>query len=244
MLIDPALSQEKQYKYFYLETGIDFIHCSASDKDYIRGEVNPDPYFYEPSYLVALLYRNYASAKFEIRAARNLLGILGGIRYTHMESSIGKNDYWTSQSDYFYLLFQQDGTNTEYLKVKDITQSSNYIGVPLEIRIYPYKKQRNFQMYYKFGIDFNMLLNSRTKVKFQNWMMKQYEDDVEDVIEDPWPFYASLHLAAGLRIGKENKPGVNIEACAPSAMLYKSKHSSFVFPNAGGGIQLNIRFPF
>jgi hypothetical protein len=239
-----SAGQEKKYKALYLETGMDFIACSPpDDKDYIRGDVNPySYYYYETSYMKALSYKNYLGAKVEVKIMNDLLGLLGGIRFTRMVNSIGKNDYWSTRSDFLYLLYQQQGTTTEYLKVKDITQVSNYVGIPLELRIYPYR-QRTIQMYFKFGADFNMLMTTNTKVNFVDVNMAQYEEGVDGIIEDPWSFYSTLHLAVGMKIGKAEKPGFNIEACVPSFILANT-NSSFVLPIAGGGIQLNIRIPF
>ncbi len=243
--IFPMKGQDSiRLKSLYVETGMDFTSCYAPDnKDYIRGDVNPNPYYYEPGYLMALLYRSYAGVKGEIRVLNNKLGLISGLRFTHMQGSLGKNDYWSTRTDFFYLLYKQDGLTTEYLKVKEITQITNYLGIPVEIRIYPYR-QRGIQMYYKFGADFNVLLSGTTNVKFDNPAMQLYENDVTGIIEDPWPFYASIHVAAGLKLGKDTKPGINIEACLPSGFLFKHMDSSFVTPDFGGGFQMNIRIPF
>jgi hypothetical protein len=191
--------------------------------------------------MMSLLYKNYAGVKAEIKLKGELLGLIGGLRFTRMESSLGKDDYWSTRADFLYLLYAQNGTTTEYLKVKDITQVSEYIGIPLELRIYPYE-YKFIQMYYKIGADFNILLHSKTNTRFFDPAMEKYEAGVEKIVEDPWPVYASFHLAIGVKIGKPEKPGINIEACAPAAILANFK-SSFVIPQAGGGIQLNIRIP-
>jgi hypothetical protein len=234
-------SQEKRLKYLSFESGMEFISCTPPEKDYIRGDVNPDPYYYEPSYIRALMYKNYVGVKAEVKLLNNKLGLNGGLRYTRMMSSIGKNDYWSRRSDFLYLLYKQQGTLTEYLKVKDINQITNYIGIPVELRIYPYRP-RTFQIYYKVGADFNIRLGTKTSVDFHDPAMQHYEKDVSQIIESPWLFYSTFHLAIGLKVGKDDKPGFSIEACAPVAIIANFK-SSFVTPEEGGGFQINIRFP-
>lgn len=244
-----ALGQEEPeekrglVKSFYIEAGADFISCyEPDDKDYIRGDVNPNPYYYyETSYMSALLYKNYLGAKLEIKILDDMIGVLSGVRFTRMEGSLGKNTYWSDRSDFLYLLYRQSGTTTEYLKVRDITQVSYYAGIPLEFRIYPYR-DRFIQMYYKFGADFNLLLGGKTKVKFVESSMNQYESDVENLIEDPWKFYSTFQLGVGMKIGKAGKPGVNLEACVPE-FIAANIDNSFVSPDFGGGFRLSIRIP-
>ena len=243
-LYNQLYGQEIQYKNIYIETGMELINCAPpDDKTYIRGDVDPQPSYYEEtSYMMSLLYKNYFGIKGEIRVLNNKLGLASGLRYTRMVSSLGKNDYWTTRSDFLYLLYKQDGTTTEYLKIKDITQISNFLGIPLELRIYPYA-EHFIQLYYKIGTDLNLLLKGKTDVQFVNSNMQKNEGEVDRIIEDPWKFYASLHLAICFKIGKPDRPGVNIEACVPSVIL-SNNNSSFVTPYAGGGLQLNLRIPF
>jgi len=241
-LISSLHSQEKRIKYFSFETGMDFISCAPPDKDYIRGDVTPNPYYYEPSYMMALLYKNYVGAKVEVRLANNKLGLAGGLRFTRMESSLGKNSYWSGRSDFLYLLYRQQGTVTEYLKIKEISQVTNYLGIPLELRVYPYA-EHFIQLYYKIGADFNVRVRKKTTVDFYDPAMQTYEKEVGRVVEDPWTFYSTVQLAIGLKIGKTPISGINIEACAPVAILANYK-STFVTPQAGGGFQVNVRFPF
>jgi hypothetical protein len=238
-----AQDNQVLFKSFYVETGADFISCSAPDnKDYIRGDVIPYYYYYETSNIRALLYKNYVGVKIESRILNNTIGLLTGLRYTWTHGSIGKNTYWESNSDYLYLLYKQNGTTTEFLKVKSITQVSGFAGIPVEVRIYPYKN-RKIQMYYKIGADFNFRVTNNTQVSFKNPAMESYADDITNLIEDPWKAYATVYAAIGMKIGQPDKPGLNIEATIPSAIICNYKQS-FVSPEAGAGFQLNVRIPF
>lgn len=237
-----AHAQDNPLKSFYFETGMDFMICNPpDDKDYIRGDVNPLPVYYESSYVMALMYKNYVGFKCEKRALNNKLGLLSGVRFTRIESSIGRNNYWSTGADFLYLLYNQEGTTTEYLKVKDISQVTQYLGIPLELRIYPYE-ERKVQMYYKIAADINFLLKGKSKVTFHDPEMNSYSDAVGRIIEDPWKVYATVYAAVGMKIGASDKPGINIEACFPSAVIC-NYNSSFVEPSYGGGFQINIRFP-
>jgi hypothetical protein len=234
--------QEKRQKTLFIETGMDFISCTAPDKDYIRADVNPDPLYYEPSYIRALMYKNYVGIKAGVKVMNNMIGLAGGIRFTRMESTIGKDEYWSSRTNYLYMLFQQQNTSTNYLRIKDIDQITDYMGIPVEMRIYPYK-YKFVQMYYSIGLDINIRVSNKVNIHFLDASMEKYEDKAAGIIEDPWSVYSTLYVAAGLKIGKENKPNACIEAHAP-AFILADFHNSFVTPEFGGGIQLNVCIPF
>jgi len=243
MLIQASPGQDKPFRNLSFETGIDFVSCNPPDeKDYIRADIVRYSYYNESaSYVMALFYKNYYGLKYENRFLKNKLGVVSGIRYTRTDASIGKDTYWSSKTDYFYVLSGQQGTTTEFMRVKNITQIAHYLGIPLEFRFYPYE-ERKVQLYYKIGFDFNFLVGNHTNVVFRERAMNQYEEEISDIIEDPWKFYATAGLAVGLKIGDAGKPGINIEACIPSGIM-RSNSSSFVSPAVGAGIQLNIRFP-
>ena len=240
-LISSLWGQEEKRKFISLETGMDFISCESPEKDYIRRDIDPYSYGYVTDHLRSLLHTNYFGAKFEYRMLDNLLGIAAGVRYTRMVSSIGKTSYWSDTPDFFFVLFGQDGITTEFAKVREIIQKSDYLGIPLEIRIYPYK-ERVFNVYYKVGAAFNFNVRTKEDVVFFNDDMESYQDDVSKIIEEPYPFYSSFHLGIGFKVGKFAKPGFNIEVCVPAGMLTTAK-SGFVTPQAGGGFQFMIRLP-
>lgn len=237
--------EEKKKQIFYIDTGMDFISAEPPEKEYIRASVNQYFFDYPSTSLRALLYKNYIGVKYETRILKNKLGILSGLRYTRMESSLGKETYWSDRSDFFYLLFSEDRTKTEYMKVKEINQVAGYIGIPLELKIYPYIKERrtNIYVYYKIGSDFNFRIHSRTGTIFSNEAMEQYEDAVGRIVEKPWSFYSSFHVGIGFRIGKQDKRGANIEFLLPAAIWARNSHG-LVNPEAGAGIQVNLRLPF
>jgi hypothetical protein len=241
ILIASLKGQEEKRKFLYVETGIDFISCEAPDKDYIRGDIDPYNYGYVTDQLRSLLHMEYLGVKLEYRFLNNLFGAVGGLRYTRMVSSIGKTSYWSETPDFFYVLYSQDGTTTEYAKVREIVQKSDYLGLPLELRIYP-NKDYAVNVYYKLGAAFNLKIRNKKDMVFFNEAMEPYRDEIYQVTEDPGPFYASFYLGVGLKVGKLAKPGANLEVCFPVGIL-PADEPAFVTPQAGGGFQLMVRIP-
>jgi hypothetical protein len=248
LLLLPGLSlygqekkQEKKLKFIYLESGIDFISCDAPDKDYIRADVDPFYYSHVSESARSLMYNEYFGVKFEYRMLKNLLGVSGGVRYNRMVSSIGKTSYWSDTPDFFYVRYWSDGTTTEYAKVWEINQKSDYIGIPLELRIYPYKDYP-VNVYFKAGASFNINVGSKTGIVFQDENMDPYKANVAAVVEDPPSYYGAFHLGVGLKIGRLEKLGFILEAAVPVAILMPDKES-FVTPLTGAGVQFMIRVP-
>jgi len=241
LLTGSIYGQDKKLKLLFLESGIDFISCEQPEKDYIRADVDPYYYDFVSDHIRSLLYNEYFGVKFEYRLVKNLLGVSGGMRYNRMVSSIGKTDYWTESPDFFYVNFWSDGTSTEYAKVLEINQKSDYIGIPVELRIYPYKDYP-VNVYFKAGGSFNLLVRSQTNLVFQDETMNPYERNVASIIEKPSSYFASFHLGIGLKIGKLTKPGFILEASIPVGIATPDK-ATFVTPQGGVGVQFMVRIP-
>ncbi len=233
--------QEKKPMFLYLESGIDFISCEQPEKDYIRADVEPYYDHYAASQIRALMHNNFFGARFGCRFAKNLLELSGGLRFTRVMTSIGKPAYWSDSPEFFYVHYLTDGINTDYAKVYELGQRSDYIGIPLEIRIFPYK-ERLINVYYKAGASFNLNVGSKTDVVFFNDTMIPFEKDVAEIVESPPSFYGSLSLGIGFKVGKPGKSGFNIETVFPVGILTPGK-AGFVNPEAGAGVQLMVRIP-
>ena len=241
-LFNNVWGQEERIKLYGIEGGVDFIGCLSPEKDYIRGDISSYTTVDATDNLLGLLYKYYFGAKLEVRTVNNKFGLLGGIRYNRMIGSVGKNTYWSDTPDFFYLLFRQDGTTTEYLKVKEIIQSSDCFGIPLELRIFPFN-QKKLRVYFKAGAEFNYVIQTKTDVMFFNEGMNMYEADVAEIVGNPKHFYSTLYFSGGIFFGKDSKPAINIEVSMPS-MFITTKMSNLVTPEAGGGFQLNVQLPF
>jgi len=184
---------------------------------------------------------NYLGLKFEYRVFNNLFGLSAGLRYIRMITSIGRDSYLSSGPEYFYVNYSQSDLITEYAKVCEINQKGDYIGIPLELRLYP-KKERKIKLYYKAGVSFNLKVHSKSDISFFNKSMQQYQADVIKVIENPSPNFTTFHIGLGLKLGKSDKPGISIETYTPIGVIFP-KGSFLVNPLAGSGVQLLLSVP-
>jgi hypothetical protein len=137
--------------------------------------------------------------------------------------------------------YWNDGFSSEYAKVMEMSQISHYVGIPVELRIYPYK-ERLLNIYYKAGASLTFNVGSKTGIIFQNEEMNPFKKDVAQVIEGPQPYFGSFNLGVGLKIGRLKKPGFIVEANVPVA-IFTPDEASFVLPHTGAGFQFMIRVP-
>jgi hypothetical protein len=235
-------AQQTRLKYLGIEAGMTYIESEISDMKYIRGEMPTYYMGYSTDAITSWSYKDFVGIKYEILSLNDRFGLLGGIRFSCMNSSIGKNNYFTNNTNYFYWLYNQDGINTEYLRVKEINQKSSYIGIPIEIRYFTGRRPHLFQLYFKLGSEINFLLKSTTGVVFHNSAMEQYENDIHSQLRKPDRISAAVYGGGGFRIGRDLKPSVSIEACMP--YLYINPGSSGMLkPIFGGGFQINFQLP-
>src|SRR3990170_7850729 len=87
-----SLAQETRIKYIGIEGGMTFIESEISDMDYLRGSM-PSYYMgYSTNSITSSSYKSFIGIKSEIFSLSDRFGLLGGIRFSSMNSSIGKND--------------------------------------------------------------------------------------------------------------------------------------------------------
>ena len=235
-----AWGQEEKRKFLSLEAGVDGIGCAAPDKEYIRA-VSDQNYDYYSDQIKSLMEINYIGLKFEYRVRKNLIGLSAGLRYSSLFTSIGRDSYMSSGSDYFYVNYNQTEMITEYAKVCEINQKGDYLGIPLEVRLYP-RKEHKLKFYYKAGVSFNLKVHSNSDIVFFDKSMEQYKADVIKVVENASPNYTTFYIGLGLKIGKPNKPGISVETYTPIGVRFP-KGSYFVNPLAGSGLQLLLSVP-
>jgi hypothetical protein len=216
------------------ETGFERISCDE-DKEYDYLRAIPDSYksYYDP-YSTAVeskMTRLHAAVKIE-KSFLPKLAFATGIRYTYLESHLEKNQ----SPQYFYLLFRDTGTTTEYLTVRHIQQRANYIGIPIEVRYSPFSGHL-FNLFCTAGSDVNLRMSSSNDITFHDETMSIYESDVADIVGNPNDMFVSAYAKVGVMIGKEN-PWASVSAMLPVYLPQGS--TTLVQPVAGVGI--NVQF--
>jgi hypothetical protein len=186
--------------------------------------------------------RYHLGIRRELLLKEGRYGISAGLRFAKSEATLGKNEYWAENSQYFFLLFKQDGLTTSYLRVKSMEEKCLYLGIPVEIKLFPYMGEGK-QIYFKAGTEFNLLLQSDMHVSFYDSDMNIYAKETEAMPEKPGAFESRFYGAIGINFPRAEKADIILEATLP--VLYLTPESSgLVDPYFAAGLQFIIMFPF
>lgn len=241
-ILAQEVEKKERLKFIGIEAGIDFLDSDIPNYDFIRGDITYYGSGSVSNSLQGFFQKWYLGLKTEVRSKNEKFGLSSGIRYTKINSSLGKSSYSTNSSNYFYLLYNQTGLTTEFIRINEINQVSEYIGIPLELRLLPFN-QRLFNLYFKIGAEFNYLLKTDFDVIFHEQSLESYQNDVLNKFDDPDNYYFAMYAAIGWLININNNLQINIEANVPS--IFVTDYSTGIInPVAGGGFQINIQKSF
>jgi hypothetical protein len=216
------------------------VFCTVENEDFFRGEMNTFS-GNVTSNLKTLMYKTYVGVKFERQSTDNRVGFATGLRFTRLSSSIGKDNYYRSSSDFFHFMYASTDNSITYYRIKELNQISDYIGVPLEVRYNAFATRRRWNLYFKIAFEFSVKVTSKSDVIFVDEAMHQEKDLVMRQFGDSDLFTSVLSTAAGFSLGRNSKRQVKIEI-GPSLFLTKYS-SSIVVASGSVGPQINIQFP-
>ncbi|MDR1120969.1 MAG: hypothetical protein LBM08_08630 [Dysgonamonadaceae bacterium] len=219
-------------------TGIYFGDLIMPER--VRENKSTYPYSYMDDYGVIdgdeLIVGPYVGVKSEYFLLRNRLGITAGLRLSSFSTSLH------SDGDYFLWLLKQEHVYTDYVKIREIKQNSFYIGIPLEVRFFPNKRELPFQHYFKFGASFNYRIQTNNNILFMREEMSRYAGEIEAEIDNPNDFIINLYPAIGFKIGRQKATWFNVEFQLPGAIVSRNAFP-LIKTNAGLGFQLSVQIP-
>ena len=246
LLCPDLFAQEASSPQKRLSIGVEFGTNSANTQLTDQWSVRKgalSPYFYEyDDYNTDASFNSlFFGVKSEYALYKDILSVSSGIRYRDFNTSFDRNPY-------FFLLHKEQGDRTDYLRIKEITETSHYLGVPIELICAPdfpllRNKTWSIAFYTKLGGEVGAKLHTSRSIDFYNEAMKQYEEElIKERCREITPIYASLYYAFGLRFGKPNSVRFNIEG-TPPAFVFTNKVSSFMNVKNLGGLQLSLLVP-
>ena len=248
-----AQNDEKRKKHHNIKLGVEFgvdgLFGDAIKPDMVRENKSSYHGYDDYDYYCGFLFDNqemdvtYFGIKPEIFFAKNRIGLSAGLRLSKYSSHLD------SDRNYFLWKIHQDETYTEYVKIRDIKQNSYFLGIPVEARFSPNKRELPVQLYLKTGAVFNYRIHTNNKVKFENQSMEIHANKISSQTnQDIKDFNSYMFFGLGLKIGRHHAdkkkyiPHMNIELHVLNIMLTEQA-SSFIKANAGFGIQLSAQIP-
>ena len=145
--------------------------------------------------------------------------------------------------DFFLWKLSETESGTNYVKIKNISQTNFYLEVPLEVRLFPREKDYFARHYFVFGAAFNFLIASQEQVNFVNPQMEKYRSQVLSDLNDPNIFLCSVYAGIGLKLGKMKNPFGNIEIHFPEVTFGKRKSLVNTIDGFGIRILTTMNFP-
>lgn len=146
----------------------------------------------------------HAGLALEKRFPNSRFAIATGIQYTKRTSWLGRNLYEYGMSDeFFYVLLQSEGTQTDLTKVNSVKEELTYLSVPLEGRIYPFEP-RLFNLFFGLGVEYGYLIDSQVNVNFHAQQMDPFNDEVAALFNAPSDYFLSGYGTVGFVLNKTN----------------------------------------
>ena len=222
-------------RFIILETGIDNMVCEPMEKNYIRDDNSPGNSIFAPR-IVSEMRKVHVGLKIEKRTANDRFGFITGLRFTRLYSEVKKSGV----PEFFYVLFRETGTTTEFLRVKELQETSSYLGAPLEVRFFPYDKKW-LRLFLFVGGEWSYRLKAKTDIVFFNAEMDIHQEALKEILGRSDSWYAAGYVGAGFTIGKE-KPHVGVAVTAP--VFITNTTSVLNKPITGGGFHVQFQIPF
>ena len=192
-------------------------------------------YYYSSSHVI---HKAYAGIKYEALFFKHTVGVSSGLRYYQTSAKLDHSKKYDS----FIWLLRQDEQSSDYVSIRSMNQKNHYVSVPLEMRVFPRKRDSFFKNYFKLGGAFNYRFSTNYKIDFQDPQMSKYAGEIENKIKKPCTFSGFVFPAFGFRWGRNKDPWFNLEFQFPGFIIAQRKHS-FVDPDVGFGMQFSVLLP-
>lgn len=153
------------------------------------------------------------------------------------------NDYVLFNRDYFLWKVSEEGLNTDYVSIQNILQTNYYVGIPLEIKFFPRKKDYFVRHFFTLGTALNFLVNSSNDVEFQYPRMGKYLSVIQKQIGEPAIFQGLFYAGFGLKIGSTRHAFGEIEFQFPICSFADNKVNSLIQASTGFGIRAAFYLP-
>jgi hypothetical protein len=226
-----------------IEAGADALFGNSSKPEMIR-ESKSYYFDYDYDYNCGFVFavKSYGTYYLGLKPEYSInshLAVATGLRFSYHKG------YINSDRDYFIWKISENETNTNYVKIRNISQRNFYLGIPLEVRLFTGKRDYNVRHYFVLGTSLNLLVASNVDISFQNSNMEKYSPLIREPLGKPTKFSGFGYLGMGLKIGKSHRPFGHVEVHFPVCMIENGSIDSLSedLP-VGIGIQTTLQIPF
>jgi hypothetical protein len=229
-------------KYVHVEAGYVFPVGTIKESISIRQNIS---YYYVDQYSSGHISSTTSGLllgiRYEYYLPRVMSGISTGLRFIGLNTKI--SGYTSRTSEFFYLRYSMQGSDTKFARVKSLTEDNYLFNVPLEIRFIPFQ-HKDFSLFAMAGLEFSIInLKKGADIKFQDDGIELHKNAILERISGPTnKNYSTFYSSVGVRLGQEGKPNYTLEVLLPSLLLTRN---SFYLVDVDyfGGFKLSVQFP-
>lgn len=226
----------------HLDAG--FLFPAGSIKESIAVRQNISYYYANHSsdgYVSAETSVFTTGVKWEFFNSRFSTGFASGLRYTGFNTEI--SGYTARNADFYYLRYSMHESDTKFARVKSITETNNFISVPVEATFIPLK-YKELSLFVRAGVEFSLLnIKHATDIDFHNEEMEIQKEVILSVLADtPDKFYSTLYGSLGLMYTQEDKPNFVFEIILPVHFNTKNNFAFTKIDNMAG-FKFSVQFP-
>jgi len=181
-------------------------------------------------------------ARYEYYLPKIWSGISTGVRFIGINTEI--NGYASGNSDFFYLRYSMQETDTKFARVKSLTENNYLLSVPLEIRVFPLR-YRKISFFAMAGVEYSVIcFKKAADISFREEGMNVNKDVILGRISSPVNRnFSTFYSSVGMKLGKEeNKVNFIIEVMLPSLLLSKNNFY-FIDVDYIEGFRLSVQLP-
>lgn len=230
-----------------IEFGVGPVTTTDNKAWNIRRDVGMYYYDYNNSYSYnsSSVYPDVLLTQFavkpEISFFDDKLALSSGLCINVLNSSLSPIIYSINDESYFYLRYNSTNLLTEYAKVKSISETTSYLGIPIDIKFSPFSFWK-MDFFLKTGVDVNYKLASNTNLDFYNESMASEEQAILDKVGlNTNKFLSIWTTSMGVSFGNKEKLRYNIEYILPSVILTKN-NSTIANANMFVGFKCSVQF--
>ena len=200
-----------------------------------------EDFYYDCGFMVNQLVFTKYYFGFKPEYSLNLkFAVSSGIRFSFAKSEL------TADRSYYLWKIEESHNNTNYLRIKSMSQNVYNISIPAEIKFFPHKSDIFGRVYTKLATVINFTFANDVSVVFSNIKMEKYLPEIKKEFKNPSLFYGQIIPAVGVKIGRMKYPFGCLELQIPIHFSEKTRLSSLFKLESviGVGVKTTLYIPY
>jgi len=237
----PHLVSAQSLSAVSLQTGVHAFMAEPADVKNIRANLGYSFGDERNAHIGSVLTSTYGGVSIEVSSDNDRFVYSSGVRYSRMTGTLSMKDLILFNTPYFFFRFRESGLITEYVSLRKIAQKTDFIGIPVEVRWFPFDGKR-VRFFIKGAAEINYKVATGADIEFYEPAMAAYEKQVVAQLPEAADIHGVLSLSGGVRFGKPGSVLFAFEFAGPSAFLSPGS-GGIVRPSVGTGGLFSIIIP-